>query len=126
MQLRIDRSRHGVGVSLYIRDDLKFIPRNDIPKSNLELLCIEVQPHKSKSFLVLAWYRPQNDHITTFHRVENVLPYIDREGKEMILMGDTNSYLCKDSIHHPLYSNSRNIRNLYECVIQSAANLYTH
>ena len=51
-QVRLDRSRQGGGVSLYVRDSIQYILRNDIPYSNLELLCIEVQPHKSKPFLV--------------------------------------------------------------------------
>ena len=56
-QVRRDRSRHGGGVTFYVRDSMRFILRNDIPNSNLELLCIEVQPHKSKPFLLIASYK---------------------------------------------------------------------
>ena len=75
---------------------MRFILRNDIPNSNLELLCIEVQPHKSKPFLSIAWYRPPNDSITAFHKVETLLSFLDKEGKEIILMVDINCDLSKD------------------------------
>ena len=64
----------------------KFILRIGISNSNLELLCIEVQPHKSKPFLLIAWYRPPNDAMATFHGVETVLSYLDREDKEVYLL----------------------------------------
>ena len=48
-EVRLDRSRQGGGVSLYLRDSIQYILRNDIPNSNLELLCIEVQPIKASS-----------------------------------------------------------------------------
>ena len=113
-QVRRDRSRHSEGVIFYVRDSMRFILRNDIPNSNLELLCIEVQPHKSKPFLLIGWYRPPNDSITTFHKLETLLSYLDKEGKEIILMGDTNCDLSKDSMDIPLNSNSRRIQKLYE------------
>ena len=113
-QVRLDRSRQGGGVSLYVRDSIEYILRNDIPNSNLELLFIEVQPYKSKPLLLIAWYRPPNDPVTTFQRVEVVLFYLDSEGKEMILMGYTNCDLSKDSIESHLNSNSRRIQRLYE------------
>ena len=45
-QLRLDRSRSGGGISIYVRDTLKFQIRNDIPDESIELLCIEIQPLK--------------------------------------------------------------------------------
>ena len=80
----------------------------------MELLCIEVQPYKNKPLLLIAWYRPPNDPVTKFQRVEVVLSYLDSEGKEMILMGYTNCDLSTDSIESPLNSDSRRIQRLYE------------
>ena len=102
------------GVIFYVRGSMRFIQRNDIPNRNLELLCIEVQPHKSKPFLLIAWYRPPNDSSTTFKKVETLLSYLDKEGKEIILMGDINCDLSKDSMNNPLNSNSGRIQKLYE------------
>ena len=112
--MRRDRSRHGGGVTLYIRDRMRFILRNDISNGNLDLLCIEVHTQKSKPFLLIAWYRTPNDPINTFYRIEIVLSYLDREGNEIVLMGNTNCDLSKDSMHTPLNSNSRRIQKRYE------------
>ena len=57
-QERLERTCNGGGVSIYIRDSIKYKRRPDIPSDDLALICIEVEPPKSKSFLVLAWYRP--------------------------------------------------------------------
>ena len=118
---RLDRSRFGRGVSIlsilvsilleevFIRDTIKFHARNYIPNDNLEILCIEVHPRKSRPILVVAWYRPPSDPVSTFAKAEKFLSYLDKEGKEMILMGDTNCDLSSGSPD----SNPRYIQNLY-------------
>ena len=60
-QERLDRTCNDCGVSIYIRDSIKYKRRLDITTGDLELICIEVEPPKSKSFLVVAWYRPPSD-----------------------------------------------------------------
>ena len=55
-QERLDRTCHGCGVSIYIRESIRYKPRSDVPSEDLETICIEVKRPKSKSFLVLAWY----------------------------------------------------------------------
>ena len=54
-QEHLERTCNGGGISIYIRDSIKYKRRLDIPNDDLELICIEVEPPKSKSFLVLAW-----------------------------------------------------------------------
>ena len=88
-QVRLERSNHGGGVAIYIKVNIRFKHRNDIPNNGLETICIEVEPPKAKSFLLLAWYRPPSDTIETFDKMEKVLSYLDTEGKELILLGDT-------------------------------------
>ena len=43
-QKRLDRTCHGGGVSIYIRDSIRFKPRDDVPVTDLELICIEIEP----------------------------------------------------------------------------------
>ena len=112
--MRLDRSRSGGGISLYVRETLKFLIRNDIPGEGIELLCIEIQPLKCKPFLFLAWYRPPNDPVCTFHKFERVLSYLDKENKEIILMGDINCDLSQECGRSPSDSNSRHLLNLYQ------------
>ena len=88
---RCDRDRHGGGVAIYIKDTLldKFTVREDLPKSNLELVCIEIKPVRAAPFFVIAWYRPPNVS-DRFDHMEECLQFLDREDKETILLGDTN------------------------------------
>ena len=44
---RYDRSRQGGGVALYVRNTVRFKPREDLPNKSLELICIEVEPPNS-------------------------------------------------------------------------------
>ena len=71
----IDRASSGGGVSIYIRDSIKYKLRSDVPVDDLEIICIEVEPPKSKPFLVLAWYRPPSDPVASFNKLEKVLSY---------------------------------------------------
>ena len=89
---RRDRDRNGGGVAVYLKDTLldKFTVREDVPKSFLELLCIEIKPVLAAPFLVMAWYRPPNATADTFDYLEESLQFLDREDKEIILLGDTN------------------------------------
>ena len=87
---RKDRNRHGGGVAIYIRDDIKYLQRCDLPNHTLELICIEIRPSHSEPFNIVAWYRPPSDPIDTLNQLENILGFLDKEGKDTILLGDTN------------------------------------
>ena len=71
-QERLDRNSNGDGVSIYIRDSMKYKPRSDVPKDDLELICIEMEPPKSKPFLIVVWYRPPSDPVGSFNKLEHV------------------------------------------------------
>ena len=89
-QERLDRTSSGGGVSIYIRDSINYKLRSDFPIDDLEVICIEFEPPKSKSFLILPWYRPSSDLVASFDELEKVSSYLDKEGKETILLGDMN------------------------------------
>ena len=91
--LRYDRNRHGGGVAMYVRETTDFEHRTDLQTDNLEILGIEVKPKFSKSFLVLAWYRPPKYEHETLNALETLLKTIENENKEIILIGDVN---CND------------------------------
>ena len=113
-QERLDRTRNGGGVSIYIRDSIKYKRRLDVPKDDLELICIEVQPPKNKPFLVIVWYKPPSSPVCSFNRLEHVLSYLDQEGKEIILVGDTNCDLTKTKADQPMVNDAKHLCNLYE------------
>ena len=84
------RNRHGGGIAYYCKDTLKCEVRHDVPVSDLEMLCVEITPPKARPYIILLWYRPPSDNKDTFEKLENVLLFLEHEGKEVILLGDTN------------------------------------
>ena len=97
---RLDRIKDDGGVSIYVRDSIKYKRRLDVLIDDLELICIEVEPPKSKSFLVLAWYRPPSGPVGSFNKLEKALSFLDEEGKEVILLGGTNCDLTPKQAEH--------------------------
>ena len=113
-QERLERTCSGGRVSIYVRDSIKYKPRPDVPVEDLEIICIEVQPPKSRSFFVLAWYRPPSDPVVSFDKLERVLSFLDKEGKEIILLGDTNCDLTPKQAEQPIDNNSKHMLDPYE------------
>ena len=113
-QERLGRTSVEGGVSIYIRDCIKYKPRPDIPSNGLELICIETEPPKSKSFLVLAWYRPPSYPAGSFNRLAKVPSFLDKEGKEIILLGDTDCDLTPKLAEQAIDIDSKHMLNIYE------------
>ena len=100
----------------YLKDSISYKPRKDIPDNDLELICVEILPPKAKSYFVVAWYRPPSDPVESFNKLELILSFLDKEEKEVILLGDTNcDFTVKECI--ALDSNARHLPNIYELFI---------
>ena len=111
---RLERSARGGGVSIYIRDSIRFNRRMAVPIEDLESICIEIMPQKCSSFFVLAWYRLPSDPIRTFEKLETALSFLDKEGKEIILLGDTNCDLTKRIENQPIENDGRHMSEVYD------------
>ena len=46
-----ERICRGGGVSIYIRDSIKYNRRRDLPENNLELICVEIIPPQSRCWV---------------------------------------------------------------------------
>ena len=94
---RQDRDTFGGGVAIYIRSTLSHHKRDDIKDPNLEIIGLEITPKHAKSYIVLCWYRPPTDcaDTSTFLSLTKLIRDLDSEGKEIILIGDTNCDLKK-------------------------------
>ncbi len=68
----------------------------------------------SKSFPVITWYRPPSDPVASFGKLENALSFLDKEGKEIILLGDTNCDLTPKQNETPIDNDSKHMLDLYE------------
>ena len=49
-----------------------------------------------------------------FNKVEKVLSFLDKEGKEIILLGDTTCDLTPKQAEQPIDNNSKHMLDLYE------------
>ena len=94
---RPDRDTSGGGVAIYKRSTLSHHKRDDIKDPNLEIIGLEITPTHAKSYIVLCWYCPPADCADTFTflSLTKLIRDLDSEGKEIILIGDTNCDLKK-------------------------------
>ena len=56
----------------------------------MEILCAQITPPRARPFMILSWYRPPNEPFETLDKLEQILRFFEAEGKEIILLGDTN------------------------------------
>ena len=71
-------------------------------------------PQSCSSFVFLAWYRPLSDPIRTFEKLGNVHSFLDKEGKELILLGDTNCYLTERIENQQIENDARHMNEEYD------------
>ena len=84
-------------------------------ENNLELICVERKPPQSRPFLIVAWYRPPNGPVASFDKLEEILNLLDKEDKEIILLGDTNCDLSQNNAGQPFSNNdTKHLCNIYE------------
>ena len=59
------------------------------------------------------WYRPPSNPVESFSKLELILSFLDKEEKEVILLGDTNcDFTVKEGI--VMDSNAKHLTNIYE------------
>ena len=107
---RHDRDTSGGSVAIYVKDTLSHQKRENIRDPNLEIIGIEITPRHAKSYIVLCWYRPPTEgtDVSTFEALTNIIKKLDAEGKEIILVGDTNCDYKK-----PKDCNTRKLKLIY-------------
>ena len=78
------------------------------------MICIEIEPPKSRPFIIVAWYRPPSEPVDIFAKMQQILSFLDREGKEISLLGDTNCDLSNHALGQSVENNTRHVCDLYE------------
>lgn len=83
-----------------MHDHLKFKRREDLEVESIEIICLELQLSNKSILLSLVYRPPDNDSLsvnTWLHHMENVLSQAYSENKPIVLTGDFNIDLLKDS-----------------------------
>ena len=91
----------------------------DIVDYGLEFIYVEIRLLKCRPFIMVAWYRPPSDPMSSFDLLEKVLSLLDRKGKEVILIGDTNCDFSDRVIDSDF--NSIHLLNIYGLFFFQAA-----
>ena len=87
-----DRSRHGGGVLIYIKDTITN-DRLDISKievDSLETVTIQIKPKCAKSLAIIAWHRPPKHNINDIFNIEKINKTFDKTHNKIIIMRDSN------------------------------------
>jgi len=104
---RCRSNRVGGGVSLFIRENLEFVQRDDLTihshEGNVESIFIELPVSSSptrKNMILGCVYRPPDTDIKDFtSHLALTLDTISKEGKTCFLLGDFNIDLLKNERH---------------------------
>ena len=96
----------GGGVSLFIKDNVKYFVRSDLSILNkhIEVIFVEIdknQYQSSKNIVVGTLYRPPNTDIEIFNaHLNNILEILKSENKSVYIMGDYNINLLNVDTHN--------------------------
>ncbi len=95
---RRDRpGRGGGGVVVYVSDDIPVVERPDLESSDLEAIWLEVKQFGCKPILVCHMYRPPDATNVWLEALDSVLEKVQVSNMELIMMGDFNVDLLKES-----------------------------
>ena len=95
--LRKDRSRHGGGVMIYLKNTLHFQHVKDLGL-NLETIWIKTKVRNVKSFLICVMYRPPNSSVDYFDLMSAMMSNALDFDCELIILGDLNCDLLSDNV----------------------------
>ena len=87
---RWDRDRTDGGVALYVHKSLDVIIRQDLMDCNVESVSVQIKVGHYRPFIVTSLYRPPRKPVSHFQDIEKTLSAIEADGKEVIILGDTN------------------------------------
>lgn len=102
----IRQSRTGGGVSIFVKQNLNFIQRDDLilnnDEGNVESIFVELETSKSKNIVIGQIYKPPDVDIIKFNDGMNtVLSKVNQEDKICYILGDFNINILKSEIHCP-------------------------
>ena len=77
-------------LAMYIHKSIDYFLREDLLRSDIESVSIQVKLGNYKPFIVTSLYRPPGKPVAYFNELDNLFGTLDTEDKETIYLGDTN------------------------------------
>lgn len=100
--VRKDRNRNGGGVCVYVRNQINYRVRWDLIGESTESVVVEIMKPNSKSFGIIAAYRPpDSNNEIFFDGILHSVRMLDHESKEMYLLGDLNCDMLSNRPYRP-------------------------
>ena len=90
---RNEKYKHDGGVTMYIHKSTDYCLQEDLLRSDIESISIQVKLGNYKPFIVTPPYRPSGKPVACFNELNNLFGTLDTEDKETIYLGDTNCYI---------------------------------
>ena len=81
--IRKDRTRHGGGVAVYVKNDIKFSERSDL-ESELESISVELNIKYVKPIIVTTIYKPESK-VEIYDKIESLI-WQNRFGRQGVYM----------------------------------------
>jgi exonuclease III len=100
------KDRRGGGASLFVKNDIDYIVRNDLTEMTTSRECIFIEVNKrvfqtDNNVVIGVLYRIPNTDIKSFNDyIDKLYVNINREKKILYLMGDTNINLLNTDSHN--------------------------
>ena len=95
---RRDRQSHGGGLVIYCKNRILCTRRDELEMDDLETMWLEVkQPGHKQTFLLCYCYRPPSEPQNWLLKFESCVERAMLENKELIVLGDFNYDLLRDS-----------------------------
>ena len=91
--MRLDHDRNGggpPGVALYVHKSLDVTIRQHLMDCNVESVSVQIKVGHYRPFIITSLYRPPGKPVSHFQDIEKTLSTIEADGKEAIIMGETN------------------------------------
>ena len=95
--LRKDRSRHGGGVALYVKNSVSFESVSH-PGIELEVILIKIKLKRTNPLYLGVIYRPPNSSNEFFEKLSDMLHSISENSGEIIIFGDLNCDLLPEEL----------------------------
>ena len=90
---------------MYINSAIEFDRRKDLETDKAEIMWLQLNPPKSKSFLVGYVYRPPKTKANIDRKIEQNIEQATTQGKDIYVLGDVNVDLLKGGENKPIYRN---------------------
>ena len=96
---RLDRSKRGGGVAVYIHECIPVVRRYDLERPDIELLWLELRENR-RCRVVGCYYRPPSQNVDQWQVLASSIERVQAISDDIVIVGDFNVNMLDPSGHH--------------------------